>query len=333
MKALKKLTVIFVCVLTLAAMCGAACAAATLSNAEYERMLKECPEFADADKHLNETWKVLTQVSNPQNMQKYRDEQRHWANAARQESVANMLALEPMDKDLAYARVTKERALWLEELVRREKDPNNDQARAFEFSTFEVNKYRKTYDALIAEWKSALNKYKNQGYAAGEMLNFFYDSGDDSVKADYALYDIDGNGTVELILRKRNRYEDIIAYIFSIKDGKPINVFGYDKDGLPIEVPWSRAGSSVILANGLIDSIGGGYAIYKIAENGYTVTRIAYSEPYDYPDEANLAEAEWRYYANGEQVSYDFYVQYLNEQGYSMEANNAPAVIHWENIE
>jgi len=194
--------------------------------------------------------------------------------------------------------------------------------------------YRKAYDALITEWKSALNKYVNQGYAADDMLDFsFYDNSADSVKAYYALYDIDGNGTVELILRKQNRYEDIIAFIFSIKDGKPINVFGYDKEGLPIEVPWSREGSSVILANGLIDSIGGDYSIYKIAENGYTVKKIAYSEPYNYPDEANLAEAEWRYYANGEQVSYDYYVQNLNEQGYSMEAINAPAVIHWENID
>jgi hypothetical protein len=115
-------------------------AATTLFGVEYKRMLHECPEFAEADKHLNETWKVLAQVSNPQNLQKYKDNQLYWTNTDRHERVVNMLELGVMeegpfhipvaalknnkvDKDLAYALVTKERALWLDEIVRQEKDP------------------------------------------------------------------------------------------------------------------------------------------------------------------------------------------------------------------
>jgi hypothetical protein len=194
--------------------------------------------------------------------------------------------------------------------------------------------YKKAYDALITEWKSALNEYKKQGYPASGMLDFsFYDNSAGATKAYYAIYDVDGNGTMELLLNKRNSYEDIIAYIFSIKDGKPISVFGYNKEGLPIEVPWSRSGSSVVLRNGLIDSIDGDYAVYKIADDGYTATKIAWSEPNDYPDEASLAKAAWIYYANGKQASYESYVQYLKEQGYTRGEDNASAVIDWINVE
>jgi len=194
--------------------------------------------------------------------------------------------------------------------------------------------YDKAYASLIAEWKSALNDYKSGNFAENSMLSFsFYDMGDsNSVKAYYALYDIDGNGTPELILRKTNSYEDIIAYIFSIKDGKAINIFGYDAIGDLREVPWSRDGASAILSNGLIDSMDGDYAIYRIADDGCSVTQVASKEPYDYPDEASLAEAEWRYRINGEQVKYGFYVQYLKELGYTIDGDNASAIIDWVNI-
>ncbi|MCL2767120.1 MAG: hypothetical protein FWE49_00090, partial [Synergistaceae bacterium] len=98
------------------------------------------------------------------------------------------------------------------------------------------------------------------------------------------------------------------------------------------EVPWSREGSSVILSNGLIDSMEGDYTIYRIADDGYSVAAVASSNPYDYPDEASRAEAEWRYYINGELVDYDFYVQSLNKRGYVVGGDNALAVIDWVNI-
>ncbi|MCL1875560.1 MAG: hypothetical protein FWF87_04810 [Synergistaceae bacterium] len=193
------------------------------------------------------------------------------------------------------------------------------------------------YKGVLAEWESSYTKAVNERDADSGGLSFeFYDMSDlGSAKAYYALYDIDGNGIPELILRKTSSYEDIIAYIFTIKNGKAVNIFGYyGKDfsymeGKPREVPWSRAGSSVILSSGLIDSTDGDYAVYRIADDGYSVIKFASSEPYDYPDEASLDEAEWRYYANNKQVDYDAYVRHLNEHGYKIGGNNTRAKIDW----
>jgi hypothetical protein len=195
--------------------------------------------------------------------------------------------------------------------------------------------YNKEFDLLISEWKSASNNFKSGNYTEDSMLSFsFYDMSDSSsAKAYYALYDIDDNGTVELILRKENNYEDIIAYIFTIKDDKAINIFGNDGQRGLREVPWSRTGSSYILNNGLIDSLGGNYAIYRMTDDGYSVAKIASSEPYDYSDMANLAVAKWVYYANKEQVDYDIYVQYLNDQGYMLEGSNILAIIDWVDLD
>ena len=186
------------------------------------------------------------------------------------------------------------------------------------------------YKKVLAEWESAYNKAKSEGDTYGDLSFDFYDmSALGSVKAYYALYDIDGNGTPELILRKTTSYEDIIAYIFTMKDGKARNIFGYDDKGRPGEVPGSREGSSAILSNGLIDSTDGDYAIYGIADDGYSATKFASREPHDFPDGASLNEAKWRYYANKKQVEYDAYLRHLNTRGYTVGGENALASIDW----
>jgi len=171
----------------------------------------------------------------------------------------------------------------------------------------------KTYADLITEWKTT---NELEGYTAY-----------------YALYDIDGNSIKELILRKENDYDDVINYIYSLKNSKPINVFGYSGNGEPIEVPWSRYGSSVILNNGLIDSIAGDYSIYKITDDGYTAIMLAKAEPYDYPDEASRAEAKWRYFIGDKWVDdYDIYTKYLDELGYVWDGNTE-ANIDWQKLQ
>jgi hypothetical protein len=114
-------------------------------------------------------------------------------------------------------------------------------------------------------------------------------------------------------------------------------IFGYDEEGdyrgaKPREIPWSRVGSSSILDSGWIDSRDGDDAIYQIAEDGCSVVRISKAEPYDYESEANKAEAKWRFYINDTEVEYDFYADYLTEQGYSFERNNALMDIEWTSI-
>ena len=107
------------------------------------------------------------------------------------------------------------------------------------------------------------------------------------------------------------------------------NVFGKDSYGHQAEVPWSRVGSCSILSNGIIDCTSGDYGIYRIAADGCTAEKIAHSEPYDYPDEASLSEAKWRYYINGKQAARDYYVQYLKDRGYVVDGKNASVKIDW----
>jgi len=190
------------------------------------------------------------------------------------------------------------------------------------------------YDNLITEWKAALHRHINDGYTGNDIFNFwFYNGYTNSIKTYYGLYDIDGNGIIEILFKKQNKSEDIIAYIFTLKDGEPINLFGYTDEGLPREVPRSRAGSSKILANGLIDCNNGDYSIYKIDENGYSVNKFASARPYDYPNEANKAEAKWKYYINETEADYDFYAQCLDEQGYMPNKNDVLANIDWKSID
>ena len=115
-----------------------AASAAKLADSEYKKMLQGCPEFAVAEKHMDAAWKALGQVADAKNMKEYMAWQKNWVDQERQASVAAMLttkkdkAIIPkgaskdsqVHKDLAYAVVTEERALWLDELVRQEKDAN-----------------------------------------------------------------------------------------------------------------------------------------------------------------------------------------------------------------
>lgn len=192
--------------------------------------------------------------------------------------------------------------------------------------------YNQAYESLIVEWEKALKNEKNGEYTADEMLSFSFYGYGDNPKAYYAFYDIDDNGVSELILKKEAEYEDIIAYIFTLKDGVPINIFGYCDDGKPKEVPWSRVGSSYILDTGLIDSQNGDYSIYRISDDGYTVDSVAHRHPYDYPNQANLAEAKWKFYIHDTITDRESYVKYLNELGYIVGGDNTLANIEWKEI-
>jgi hypothetical protein len=134
---MKKFAIFCGAVLFLILVTISGASAAKLSDSEYKRMLKACPEFAAADKHLNTAWKALGQVAGADGMKKYKEAQADWSGAARQENVAAMLASRNKDripaaalkggkvnKDLAYAVVTEDRALWLDEIVKQEKDAN-----------------------------------------------------------------------------------------------------------------------------------------------------------------------------------------------------------------
>jgi len=136
--------------------------------------------------------------------------------------------------------------------------------------------YALIYNAQISEWKSALESYRKTGNPESGWLSFgFYGTGDSaSAKAYYAFYDIDGNGVPELILKKEKLGEEIIAYIFTINNEQIISLFdnGYREN--PYELPWSRVGSSMILKNGLIDSISGESTDINSPENYVELSSI-----------------------------------------------------------
>jgi len=140
-----------------------------------------------------------------------------------------------------------------------------------------------------------------------------------SARTHYAIFDINKNGIPELLFIGDEGWSSQISDIYTIVDGSPVYLF---------EPPWNRYGSSEILSSGLISDPTGS-AIYKISVDGKRVVTIAHTEEYDYPYEASRALAQRKFYINEFEVTFDFYVQYLKEQGYMVLETNAAADIDW----
>ena len=103
-------------------------------------MLNDSPEFAAADARLNNAWKALGEISPKDRTDLRRRYQRKWSSAIRDRLVREVVAageagapypdarLEPVlrndrvDLGLAYAKITDERAVYLEELARQQRD-------------------------------------------------------------------------------------------------------------------------------------------------------------------------------------------------------------------
>jgi uncharacterized protein YecT (DUF1311 family) len=133
MKKSPRILVIFL----LATLCCVVLAesALALSDADYKKMLKASPEFMEADKRLNAAWGALRKAASDGQMERYRESQRHWANVERDGLIDSMsdegyrdmipksaLKDGEVDRALAYALVTNERAALLEELAKQERD-------------------------------------------------------------------------------------------------------------------------------------------------------------------------------------------------------------------
>jgi len=131
--------------------------------------------------------------------------------------------------------------------------------------------FDEAYKPTINFWKSELEQVRN-----GESYFDFYSGGDPAnQRVYYALYDIDNNGIQELLIKRTADYEEIISDVYSInvRTSEVVHVF---------ELPWSRVGGSEILKSGLIDATADDYGIYKLGDDGISIIKIAYSEPYDY---------------------------------------------------
>lgn len=79
----------------------------------------------------------------------------------------------------------------------------------------EISELR-TYDDLIKEWAFEWTNHINRIEMEKELFSFQFYAYSGSTTAYYALYDIDKNGVNELLLKRYNGGEDIIAYIFTL---------------------------------------------------------------------------------------------------------------------
>jgi uncharacterized protein YecT (DUF1311 family) len=111
-----------------------------LSDGDYKKMLSNSREFAAADARLNKTWKSLVKATPKNTLVEYRKAQVSWNKTVRDELVRRIEAVEKakeyypdaplgpvlkkgkFDRGLAYAKVTEERAIFLEELVKQTLD-------------------------------------------------------------------------------------------------------------------------------------------------------------------------------------------------------------------
>lgn len=109
-----------------------------LSDEQYKEMLKESPEYAEAEKKLSRAWAKLKETANPMDMERYEKDQAHWVGKGRDQEVTYLISDSSKspyknevlgivrdgktDVALTYALVTTERAAKLTMLVEQEKD-------------------------------------------------------------------------------------------------------------------------------------------------------------------------------------------------------------------
>ncbi|MCR5563910.1 MAG: hypothetical protein K6F46_11215 [Desulfovibrio sp.] len=94
--------------------------ALALSDSDYRALLQSSPEFRQAEAELSAAWKrALQSVKSVEGMawRELRDDQRDWVAATRDEEARACMA-GGMRKDHAYAKVTRDRAAYLNSFVR-----------------------------------------------------------------------------------------------------------------------------------------------------------------------------------------------------------------------
>lgn len=86
--------------------------ALALSDADYNKYMKESPNFAQADKSLGQAWRAVKKAYGGNVPEELKDEQRQWIQSTR-DTEANAL-LDKMSPAEAYATVTGNRAQILQ---------------------------------------------------------------------------------------------------------------------------------------------------------------------------------------------------------------------------
>ena len=102
----------FAALLLVLALCSSSFA---LSDKEYGRLLRESPEFYEADQRLNQVWDELKDVLNAREFAKIKKDQAEWIKNGRDAYAKRKIRRDGYSKAEAYAEATMVRARYLHE--------------------------------------------------------------------------------------------------------------------------------------------------------------------------------------------------------------------------
>lgn len=180
--------------------------ASKLSDAEYLKMKKNSPAFAEADNELTKAWNEAKKVLGKNEFNKLKKEQQAWIAGGRDKR-ANALIKDGVARDEAYATATEERT---EEIRGKLKSSKPAKGRS--------SKEAKLLARTKGTWR--VDGDTNTAYLVMD--------GKGNFKAYYASGALEMSGT----LSPEEEYEDVYCYVLHDKSGKNLEMaFFIDDNG------------------------------------------------------------------------------------------------------
>ena len=187
--------------------------ALALSDAEYKKMMKD-PEFAAADKKLNQVWAGLKKSMPKDAFEPLRKDQSAWAAKGRDEAANAKMKSEGLSRTAAYAAATMERAEALPDLAQQYTSSRPKAGGKGTPANARREAYLKAARAFVEERK----------FPDGEAINpDALDKGDDFSDNKLAICDVNGDGKPELIvLFDATHFATMMGYVcgFDEKTGE-----------------------------------------------------------------------------------------------------------------
>ena len=168
--------------------------ALALSNADYRKMMKD-PEFAAADKKLNEVWVGLKKSLPKAAFEALKKDQNAWIARGRDKEANARMKQEDLSQTAAYAAVTRERAESLPGLAQRYA-PSKPKPRADEKKT-PANKTDARREAYMKAARAFVEEHRLPNGDPIDKDEITEDFADNRL----AICDADGDGEPELLVR------------------------------------------------------------------------------------------------------------------------------------
>ncbi|MBP3488202.1 MAG: hypothetical protein J6K53_07375 [Roseburia sp.] len=157
----------------------------------------------------------------------------------------------------------------------------------------------RTYQSILAEKHPHDLDWRNQGTDFMEERCECLGTEEALSVIGYMLYDVDGNGTEELLIvdKETSDFHNMVLFMYTFRDGRPVLVFSSmaeDRFYILNDNTIYNASSGTPAATG--------YGTYRIAEDGIRLSPIDYYFTYLYypkdPDE--LPQLRWYHNTTGE---------------------------------